>query len=97
MRKLFIVPDSCLLASAPLESTRSHHSLKLAHIQSIIDIHKYSFLPSPRAITAWNNLDIQDIDKINLATFKDYLSVSYIVIYDHISVLPLVGFANYKK
>ena len=45
-----------------LESIRSHHSLKLAHIQSRIDIYKYSFLP--RTITAWNNLDIQDIDKI---------------------------------
>ena len=69
VRKLFIVPDRCLLASAPLESNRSHHSLKLAHIQSRIE---YSFLS--RTITAWNNLYIQDIDKINLAaTFKDHL------------------------
>ena len=44
VRKLFIVPDRCLPASAPLESTRSHHSLKLAHIQSRIDIYKYSSL-----------------------------------------------------
>ena len=71
VRNLFIVPDRCLPASAPLESTHSHHSLKLAHIQSRIDIYKYSFLP--RTITAWNNLYIQDIDKINLATFKENL------------------------
>ena len=79
VRKLFIVPDHCLPASAPLESTRSHHSLKFfAHIQSRIDIYKYSFLP--RSITVWNNLDIQDIDKINLATFKDHLSVILIIL-----------------
>ena len=73
VRKSFIVPDHCLPTSAPLESTCFHHSLKLAHIQSRIDIYKYSFIP--RTITAWNNLDIQDFDKINLATFKDHLSV----------------------
>ena len=59
VRKLFIVPDCCLPASAPLESTRAQHSLKLAHIQSRIDIYKQSFLP--RVIATWNNLDIQHI------------------------------------
>ena len=41
-------------------------------------------------------MDIQDIDKINLAiaTFKDNLLA--IIIYNHISVLPLEGFANYN-
>ena len=50
VRKLFIVPDRCLPASAPLESIHSHHSLKLVHMQSRIGIYKYSFLP--RTITA---------------------------------------------
>ena len=42
---LFIVPDYCLPAVAPLESNRAHRSLKLAHILSRIDIYKQSFLP----------------------------------------------------
>ena len=45
-----------------------HHPLKLAHIQSRIDIYNESFLP--RTITTWNTLDIQNIDKIDLTTFR---------------------------
>ena len=47
VRKFYIVPGCCLpeLASAPLESTCAHHSLRLACIQSIIDTYKDSFLP----------------------------------------------------
>ena len=54
--KLLIVPDHCLPISAPLESTHAHHMLKLAYIQSRIDVYRYSFLP--RTIALWNNLDI---------------------------------------
>ena len=52
IRKFIIVPDCCLPASAPLESIYSHHSLKVAHIQSRrSDIYKHSFLP--RMITSY--------------------------------------------
>ena len=91
--KLFVVPDHYLPAFAPLESTRAHHQLKLAQIQSSrIEMYNQSFLP--RTIATWNNLDIQDIDKINLTTFKDNLLATYIVTCNHISMLPLEGFAN---
>ena len=50
VRKLFIVSDRCLPASAPLQSTRPHHSLKLAHKQSRNDIYKYSFLPIEQSL-----------------------------------------------
>ena len=68
VRKLFVVPDRYLPTSATLESTRAHHLLKLAHIQSRIDIYNQSFLP--RTIATWNTLDIQNIDKIDLTTFR---------------------------
>ena len=62
VRKLFVVPDRCLPTFATLESTQAHHPLKLAHIQSRIDI--------PRTIATRNTLDIQNIDKIDLTTFR---------------------------
>ena len=71
VRKLLIVPNHCLPTSAPLESTRANHMLKLAHIQSRIDIYRYSFLP--RTITLWNTLNIRDIEQISLTTYKDNL------------------------
>jgi len=43
MKKLLIVPDHCLPIKAPVESTRAHHSLKLAHLQCRLDVYKYSF------------------------------------------------------
>lgn len=71
LRKLFVVPDRCFPAPALLDSTQSRHSLKLAHIQTRIDIYRQLFLP--RTIITWNNMDIQDVDKINLMTYKDKL------------------------
>ena len=50
-----------------------------------------SFLP--RMIATWNNLDIRDIDKINLDT---YTFKAIVIVINHISVLPLKGFANYN-
>ena len=61
VRKLLIVPNHCLPISATLESTRTHHMLKLTHIQSRIDIYRYSFLS--RTITFWNNLDTQMLNR----------------------------------
>ena len=50
----------------------------------------------PRTIATWNNLDIRDIDKINLAIFK-----AIIVICNHINVLPLeiiiISYNNYNS
>ena len=73
LRKLFVVPDRCLPILTPLHSTQAHHPLKLAHIQSRIDVYKYSFLP--RTIRNWNNLYMQDIDKIDLTTFENNLTM----------------------
>ena len=77
IRKFIIVPDYCLSASAPLESIYSHHSLKVAHIQSRIKlIYINIYLYPERSLTTRNNLDLQDINKINLTTFKDNLLVT---------------------
>ena len=68
-----MVPNCCLPVSVPLDitHTRAHHLLKLAQIQSRMYIYNQSFLP--RTIPTRNTLDIQDIDKIGLTTFKDNL------------------------
>jgi len=68
MKNLLIVPDRCLPVKAPVESTRAHHSLKLAHLQCRLDIYKYSFLP--RTITLWNTLNIRNLDTMTLDDFK---------------------------
>ena len=47
----------------------AQHSLKLMHLQSRVNIYKYSFLP--RTIIQWNWLQILDIDEIDLETFKN--------------------------
>ena len=71
MKKLLIVPDRCIPTKTPLESTRAHHSFKLAHLQCRLDIYKYSFLP--RTIALWNNISIQDLDTMTLNDFKNCL------------------------
>ena len=65
-----MVPNHCLPISAPLESTCANHMLKLTHIQSRIDIYRYSFLQ--RTIILWNNLNSRDIEQISLTTYKDH-------------------------
>ena len=44
---------------------------KLIHLQTRINVYKYSFLP--RTIIQWNQLPIPDIDKIDIDTFKNNL------------------------
>ena len=63
MMKLLIVPDCCLPVKVPVESTRAHHSLKLAHLQCRLDIYKYSF--SPKTIALRNNLNVRNLDTCN--------------------------------
>ena len=68
-----IVPSRCLPILTPVQSTRAHHQLKLAHIQTRIDIYRYSFLP--RTINSWNNLKFPNIHNMNLPDFKNKLSL----------------------
>ena len=49
-----IVPAHCLPLPPTLSYTCANHSLKYAHLQSNMDIYRYSFLP--RTIPQWNNL-----------------------------------------
>jgi len=44
LRKLIVVPDRCLPPLVPVPYTRSYHPLKLFHLQTRIDVYKYSFL-----------------------------------------------------
>ena len=71
MRNLVAVPERCLPQLSSVPSTRAHHSLKLAHIQSTVNIYRFSFIPN--TIQQWNNLDIKGINSIDLNTFKNYL------------------------
>ena len=52
-------------------SSITNMPLKFAQLQSRIDLYKYSFLP--RTIIDWNNLKIDNIDTINLDTFKNII------------------------
>ena len=56
------VPASYLPLSPTLSCTRANHSLKYAHLQSNMDIYRYSFLP--RTIPHWNNLQIVNIETL---------------------------------
>ena len=66
-----IIPARCLPLSPTLSCTRANHSLKYAHLQSNMDIYRYSFLP--RTIPQWNNLQIVNIETLTLTTFKQQL------------------------
>ena len=88
LRKLIVVPDHCLPPLVPVPYARSNHPLKLFHLQTRIDVYKYSFLP--RTIIQRNKLPLSDIERIDIDTFKNNL----FRIICNISVLPLVGFAN---
>ena len=59
---------NCLPQPTPVSYTRANNPLKVAQLQSRIDLYKYSFLP--RKIIDWNNLKI---DTINLDTFKNII------------------------
>jgi len=90
VRNLLVLPNRCQSQPTNLY-THANNSLKSAQLQSRVDLYKYSFLP--RTIIDWNNLQIDNIDTINLKTFKSTLTNhTWFVLY--ISVLPLVGFTN---
>ena len=71
MKNLVTVPERCFPQRSSVPSTRAHHSLKLAHIQTTVNIYRFSFLPN--TIQQWNNLDIKEINSIDLNTFKNCL------------------------
>ena len=68
VRNLLVLPNRCLPQPTPVSYTRANNPLKFAQLQSRIDLCKHSFLP--RTITDWNNLKIDNINTINLDTFK---------------------------
>ena len=65
------VPTRCLPLPPTVTCTRANHSLKYAHLQSNMDVYRYSFLP--RTIPQWNNLQIANIETLTLITFKEQL------------------------
>ena len=65
------VPVRCLPLPSSLTCTRANHPMKYAHLQSNMDIYKYSFLP--RTIPQWNNLQIENIETLTLTAFKEQL------------------------
>ena len=65
-----------------------NHPLKLTHLQTRIDVYKYSFLP--QTIIQWNQLQIP-FTNIDIDTFKNTLMLFVIAI---IRMLLLEGFAN---
>ena len=69
-----MVPARCLPQLPKIACTRANHSLKDAHIQSDMDIYRYSFLP--RTIPQWNNLQIANIETLTLITFKEQLQAA---------------------
>ena len=66
-----MVPACCLPQLPTITCTRANHSLKYAHLQSDMDIYRYSFLP--RTIPQWNNLQIANIETL---TFKEQLQAA---------------------
>jgi len=74
VRNLLVLPSRCLPQPTLVSHTRTNNSLKFSHLQSRIDLYKYSFLP--KTIIDWNNLKIQNIDTINLDTFKNIIQLS---------------------
>ena len=71
VRNLLVLPNHCLPQPTPVSYTRANNPLKFAQLQSRIDLYKYSFLP--RTIIDWNNLKIDNINTINLDTFKNII------------------------
>ena len=71
VKNLLVLPNHCLPQPTPVSYTRANNPLKFAQLQSRIDLYKYSFLP--RTIIDWNNLKIDNINTINLDTFKNII------------------------
>ena len=64
----------CLPQPPTMTCTCANHSLKYAHLQSDLDIYRYSFLP--RTVPQWNNLRIANIETLTLITFKEQLQAA---------------------
>ena len=67
VNKLIYVPNQYLPVLSPATSTRANHPLKTAACQN----ESNSFLP--RLIPDWNNINMEDLDSIDLLTFKNCL------------------------
>ena len=71
VNKLIYVPNQYLPVLSPATSTRANHPLKL--LQLYARTNRYSNSSLPRSIPDWNNLDMEDLDNIDLLTFKNRL------------------------
>jgi len=75
-------------------STRANHPLKFMHIQVHINARtnrsRNSFLP--QTAKDWNSLEVEDMDNIDLETFKNYLNCN--VDYRYIQIGFASVFAN---
>ena len=71
VNKLIYVPNQYLPVLSPATSTRANHPLKLLQLYARTNRYSNSFLP--RSIPDWNNLDMEDLDNIDLLTFKNRL------------------------
>ena len=69
---LIYVPNLYLPALSPVASTRANHPLKLLHIYARTNRYRSSFLP--KTVKDWNDLEIENLDDIDLETFKNYLA-----------------------
>jgi len=74
-RNLLVLPSHCSLQPTLVSHTHTNNSLKFSHLQSRIDLYKYSFLPGQllTGIT-WKSKVL--IDTINLDTFKNIIQLS---------------------
>ena len=71
VRNLLVLPNRCLPQQSLVSYTHPNNSLKFTQLQSRPDLYKYSFLQ--RKVIDWNNLKIDNINTINLDTFKNII------------------------
>jgi len=69
---LINVPNQYLPVPSPVTSTRANHPLKLLHMYARSNCCRNSFLP--RTVKDWNYLEIENLNNIDLETFKNYLA-----------------------
>ena len=69
--KLINVPNQYLPVLSPATSTRTNNPLKLFQLYTRINRYSNSFLPG--SIPDWNNLNVEDLNSIDLLTFKNRL------------------------
>ena len=66
------IPNQYIPARAQSEITRANHSMKLSQPFARTNIYLHSFFP--RTIPQWNDLQINNLDKLNLQQFKNQLN-----------------------